>query len=235
MAFDQSYAVAENSPTSERFTCPTSLDVVHQLRRCSDAVLVGRGTVVRDDCTLTVRRVELFQGMEQPVRVVIDPTLRILEGKENGGDAGGSFALLHDEHRTIVYYSEGRSLPPNNPLGKLKEVALEAISPTTEGVLSPTQILSDLHSKGIHHVMVEGGPATAIQFLKEGVVDRAMMFRAPMRFVDPVTSGMSNDTLEQAGLVLLKSMPCGEDVVEYWTRNGEDWPGNMCIEDGWPC
>ena len=82
---------------------------------------------------------------------------------------------------------------------------------------------------------VEGGPATAIQFIKEGVVDRAIMIRAPVKFIEPVESGMSNDMLRDAGLVLLSSVPCGDDMVEYWSRNGKAWPGEMSVEDGWPC
>jgi Pyrimidine reductase, riboflavin biosynthesis len=83
MAFDRAYAVADASELkSERFTCAQSLDLVHKLRRNSDCVLVGRETVLRDDCTLTVRRVDLLEDRkDQPVRVVIDSNLKLL-GKE---------------------------------------------------------------------------------------------------------------------------------------------------------
>ena len=149
MAFDESYAVADNSELkSDRFTCPSSLDLVHKLRRCSDAVLVGRGTVVRDDCTLTVRRVKLWEGREQPVRVVVDPGLNIMRGEKDAEN--GSYALLKDELRTIVYHEE------NADCGDVvlsDMVTLQSVTPTN-GILSPSQILQDLQSKGISHVMV---------------------------------------------------------------------------------
>ena len=83
--------------------------------------------------------------------------------------------------------------------------------------------------------MVEGGPATAIQFLLQKVVDRAIMVRAPVTFIEPVASGMDNEMLIEAGLVLISTEQCGDDMIEYWSRDGESWP----IVDGleneiWP-
>ena len=169
MAFDQSYAVADDSELkSGRFTCPSSLDLVHKLRRCSDAVLVGRGTVERDDCTLTVRRVALLEGMtEQPVRVVVDPGLKILqvgmttEVDGDGDDNGGGekveckYSLLKDDLRTIVYHDESAADRGDDDVPFLsKMVTLASIKSTNDGTLSPTQILQDLQAKGISHVMV---------------------------------------------------------------------------------
>mmetsp|Transcript_39963 Transcript_39963/g.43324 ORF Transcript_39963/g.43324 Transcript_39963/m.43324 type:complete len:145 (-) Transcript_39963:98-532(-) len=66
IAFDSQNSVANlSSEKSQRFTCPESLDMVHRLRRVSDAILVGRSTVEIDDCTLTVRRVQLNPSCQQ--------------------------------------------------------------------------------------------------------------------------------------------------------------------------
>jgi riboflavin-specific deaminase-like protein len=244
MAFDQTYSVADASERkSERFTCPASLDLVHKLRRNSDCVLVGKETVVRDDCTLTVRRVPLLekrnlqQQQQQPVRVVIDSKLQLLRGSDQGGEL--SFALLKDGHRTIIYHSCENV---HEILGKTKEllnnITLVKLSSSDNLVsgrrrrISPAHILQDLKSKNIHHVMIEGGPATAIEFLKEKLVDRAMLLRAPVKFVEPVPSGMSDLLFQEAGLVLMGVKDCGEDVVEYWVRKGGTWPTEN-LED-WP-
>lgn len=74
LAVDSFGAVDDLSGKSGRFTSPTSLDAVHRLRRHCDAVLVGVGTVIRDDPSLTVRRVPCDK---QPLRVVVDPNGRI--------------------------------------------------------------------------------------------------------------------------------------------------------------
>ena len=72
LAMDRQGAVDDLSNSSYRFTSPESLDAVHRLRRASDAVLVGVNTVIRDDPSLTVRRVPLMPGCAQPLRVVLD-------------------------------------------------------------------------------------------------------------------------------------------------------------------
>lgn len=50
--------------------------------------------------------------------------------------------------------------------------------------------------RGVDHVLVEGGPSVARGFLSEGLVDRAVIIRAPVEFPRPVPSGMTNRTLQ---------------------------------------
>ena len=66
-----------------------------------DAVLVGVGTVVRDDPSLTVRRVAMPPNRPQPTRVVIDPTLR----------TPATSVLLTDGHPTIIVTDSAASAP----------------------------------------------------------------------------------------------------------------------------
>ena len=108
---------------NERFTSSESLTMVHRLRRDSDAVLVGRGTVQVDDPSLTVRRVppliqrrrrrripkgepkqrnekeekveyEYQSNIIQPLRVVLDPSLSILRDEMDG-----NYAILHNDNK----------------------------------------------------------------------------------------------------------------------------------------
>jgi riboflavin biosynthesis pyrimidine reductase len=268
MAFDKNYAVADSSEfKSTRFTSPQSLDLVHQLRRNSDCILVGKGTVIRDDCTLTVRRVALFANTLPPARVVIDSNLEILakisEGNCSSGneeqeneehqenetrEASSSFALLQDGLDVIVYHTcplddmhqQAMDMNGNLTLVQLPIVNSDIINSNSNSNsdsdskkgMSPMQIIRDLKSRNMHHVMVEGGPATAIPFLKEQIVDRAIIIRAPVTFIEPVASNMNDDMLIEAGLVFLEEKDVGGDRVEYWVREGMQWP-TASVTD-WP-
>ena len=225
MAFDTSYAVADASELkSERFTCSESLDMVHKLRRWSHAVLVGRSTVERDDCTLTVRRVPLLPHCNsQPVRIIIDPSLKLL------GDEA-EYAVMKDEHEVIVYHSMG-NISTKPTFENVKFINIEK----SDDVIPIVDILIDLKERNIHHLMVEGGPATARQFLLQKVVDRAILVRAPVTFIEPVSSGMDNAMFQEAGLEMIKAESCGDDMIEYWARDGMPWPSADGFENQmWP-
>lgn len=164
LAVDLSGAVDDLAGKSERFTSAASLDAVHRLRRASDAVLIGVNTVIRDDPSLTVRRVP---SSRQPLRVVIDPSGRIPR------DA----TLLNDDGpATVVFCRRCLDLRP-----ALVE-AWSEVDPL-EGLL---EVLWDKYA--VRHLMVEGGPATACGFLAAKLVDRAVIVNAPTRFAQPVPS-----------------------------------------------
>jgi riboflavin-specific deaminase-like protein len=219
MAFDSSdvWGVADLSETkSERFTSPESLDMVHRLRRESCAVLVGRGTVERDNCTLTVRRVELGDGRSQPVRVVIDPSLTLI---------GGEYAILRDGVPTIIYHLQNGTTKatPSDSLTFVEIIQLEN-NDGKKPLISPSNIVKDLKKRGLQHIMVEGGPATAREFLNARVVDRAILVRAPTIFDIPVPAEMDENTLARAGLEMIGTDKLGGDTIEYWTLDGSPWP-----------
>ena len=192
LAVDLQGAVDDLSGKAYRFTSAESLDAAHRLRRMSDAVLVGVNTVVRDDPSLTVRRVPL-RG-PQPLRVVVDPRNRTPH------DA----TLLVDGERTAIFCanSETKANVRRHPFKNLKEV------------------LNTLETEyGVKTLMVEGGPATARAFLEEKLVDRAIVVRSPITFDDPVPSHIDPVLLRSAGLGFIGKHLWGDrDDVSMWAR-----------------
>ena len=92
--------------------------------------------------------------------------------------------------------------------------------------ISPTQVIKDLKRRGLQHIMVEGGPATARSFLEARAVDRAILVRAPIVFEIPISAEMDENTLKRAGLELIGTATMGDDTVEYYTKDGEPWPSD---------
>ena len=97
MAVDAQGSVDDRSQQAQRFTSDVCLNRGHQLRKECDAILVGAETVVRDNPSLTIRRVETDR---QPLRIVIDPHARI----------PSSSTVLNDAHETLHMTTTFRSL-----------------------------------------------------------------------------------------------------------------------------
>ena len=250
IAFDSAYGVGDLSEhKSERFTCDSSLDMVHRLRHDSDAVLVGRSTVQTDDCTLTIRRGVPLKNAKNnnasghPVRVILDPKLSLDRTK---------YKIFNDGLQTIVYHCCENESQQKNKNGRdddtnVKLVYLPpSISSTTTAtttqengeaslssssfMLSPRDVCDHLSNHyNIHHVMVEGGPQTARVFLQQdsgkgGLVDRVILVFAPFCFKQPRESNMTRETFENAGLELVYEGKLGVDRVEHWSKPGIVWP-----------
>jgi diaminohydroxyphosphoribosylaminopyrimidine deaminase/5-amino-6-(5-phosphoribosylamino)uracil reductase len=60
--------------------------------------------------------------------------------------------------------------------------------------------LSDLHARGVRHVLVEGGPGVAGAFVRAGVVDELVSYIAPVLLGDgtPMLPPVGVDTLAAA-------------------------------------
>jgi len=254
IAFDSQEGVVDlSSEKSERFTCGESLDMVHRLRRVSDAVLVGRSTVEIDDCTLTVRRVPLLPlGTEnsapkkriQPVRVIIDPQLDLKLDQFKIFQDGLATIIVHavaDDMETSESKQKNEKETCNVPFVKnankyypnVTFLGLRPVSDQGKQRLSTRHICDVLAKEfDIHHIMVEGGPNTALQFLKDGTVDRAILVYAPISFKDPLLSNISTTILDQAGLELIGSYTLGVDSIKCFSRSNTEWPSTHV--SSWP-
>jgi riboflavin-specific deaminase-like protein len=213
-------AADQSSDKSDRFTSSPSLDMVHRLRACSDAVLVGKSTVMIDDCTLTVRRnITLPAFRPQPIRVVLDPNLSLVNDR--------SYSILTDGiAKTVIYHAVPNHKAPSLKLADHVQLVYLPPSPNTNRI-NVSMIVQDLQQRfGVKHLMVEGGPITAQEFLKAGLIDRAIIVHADkVTFKRPYPSGLTASYLRNVGnLVRRGSYTSGEDTVECWSRPDLSWP-----------
>jgi diaminohydroxyphosphoribosylaminopyrimidine deaminase/5-amino-6-(5-phosphoribosylamino)uracil reductase len=138
----------------------------HRLRLRHDAVLVGAGTVRRDDPRLTAR---LAEDEIVRLRVVLtssldlDPGARILERPEG-------------RPATRIYAPEGAA----DAGAGLRDRAEIRRLPARRGRLDLAAVLDDLGRDGLQSVLVEGGGRTVSRFLEDGVANAAAIFSAPV-------------------------------------------------------
>jgi diaminohydroxyphosphoribosylaminopyrimidine deaminase / 5-amino-6-(5-phosphoribosylamino)uracil reductase len=170
LSSDDKIAAAGRKPVA--ITGEAAKARVHLLRAQCDAVLVGIGTVLADDPLLTCR----LPGMEarSPVRVVLDPRLRIL----------GTSRLVHSARQTPLWVmaSELAEAPAAMKLGAAGAHVMRLAPPRTSPGLDLPAVLHALAEKGITRLLVEGGARVASSFVAAGLVDEVWLLRAP----DPI-------------------------------------------------
>jgi diaminohydroxyphosphoribosylaminopyrimidine deaminase/5-amino-6-(5-phosphoribosylamino)uracil reductase len=143
---------------------------LHRLRALVDAVVVGVGTVVADDCRLTVRAV----AGPSPVRVVLDPAGRAPRHAQ---------VFAPSDVRTLWMVGDDRA-GPSAPAPNVEVLRL----PRTDeaGGFAPATVLAALGERRLGRVLVEGGGVTVSRFLTAGVLDRLLVTTAPLLVGDGV-------------------------------------------------
>jgi diaminohydroxyphosphoribosylaminopyrimidine deaminase/5-amino-6-(5-phosphoribosylamino)uracil reductase len=152
--------IATASGDSYYVTGPDNVRHLHRLRALADAIVVGAGTVARDDPQLTVRHVE----GSSPVRVVLDPSARLDAQRRVFTDGAAP---------TLVVHTEGAAAPV---LGKAEVLRV----PVEGRRLKLDVLLARLHERGLFSVFVEGGGETVSRFLEAGLLDRLHVAIAPL-------------------------------------------------------
>ena len=136
---------------------------VHELRNVVDAVIVGVGTVIADDPQLTCR----IPGGRNPVRVVLDPQLRM-----------PLTARMLSEPGTTIVVASGRA--SERKAARLQDIGAEVWRlPSRRDGIPFVAVLKKIADREMVSVMIEGGAVTAGRALAAKVVDKIAFFFAP--------------------------------------------------------
>lgn len=145
---------------------------VHRLRAAHDAVLVGRGTALRDDPRLTVRGVEPdLLPAAPPRRVVLDSRLAL--------PAAARLASDGQARRTLVLTTPAADPARRRELAA-RGVQVQAVAADAAGRVDLAAALQALYGCGIRSLLVEGGAAVTTSLLRAGLFDQLTVFVAPL-------------------------------------------------------
>lgn len=203
--------IATRTGESKWITGLRARQLAHQMRRESDAILVGRGTVERDDPALDVRNVPSLG--HRPLRVVLD-----------------SRAALDLRHR--VFTDGGPTLLVTTRASdarrrrQLKEMGLEVLlAPQHKGHVDLPWLMKKLGERGMLQVMVEGGAEVFTELVNTGLADKLVIFMAPRLFGEGSLAWVEDLWIakpeEAPGFVWRRARKVGDDMmlVGYWERN----------------
>ncbi|MGD8387789.1 MAG: bifunctional diaminohydroxyphosphoribosylaminopyrimidine deaminase/5-amino-6-(5-phosphoribosylamino)uracil reductase RibD [Desulfobacteraceae bacterium] len=141
---------------------------VHRLRDRTDAILVGVGTVLADDPSLTTR-LGKRRGRD-PIRVIADSRMRIPDHAR----------VLSLDSQAETWIAVGESLPRSRLAQAVNGDRVKTLTcPTGEGGLDLASLLDILGARGITSLLVEGGAALMGSMIRQRLIDKYYIFHAP--------------------------------------------------------
>lgn len=158
--------IADRHGISKWITNPASRKQVQELRYAHDAILVGAGTILADDPSLTTRK-----------KVSGIPWTKIILDKELSTPPEAK--IFNSQDRVIIVTADDFS--QKEKLRCLDEKGVDFIfcELDTEGRFKLLSLLQELYKKRICSVFVEGGSKVASSFLEQDLVDEFYHFIAP--------------------------------------------------------
>lgn len=155
-------SMALDSGESKWISNISSRTRAHMLRGSNDAVMVGAGTVDKDDPQLNVRNVT---GRD-PAIVIIDPDLRI---------SGCSKVLRSGSY----IFSLSNACPEKLRSLEAKGCRIFLMERRSGGLISLSAVLEILAEDGVNNLLVEGGPGLFGSFFRERLFDSISIFFSP--------------------------------------------------------
>jgi diaminohydroxyphosphoribosylaminopyrimidine deaminase / 5-amino-6-(5-phosphoribosylamino)uracil reductase len=159
--------VAARDGTSRWITGPEARADVHRIRAASGAIVVGAGTVLADDPSLTVR-LEGYRG-RPPLRVAVDSAGRIPRSR----------ALFDASAPTLIVTVSGADEATRRGWEQADAEVVEVDRAPGEWGVSLSALIELLGKRDVQNVLLEGGPTLAWSAVEAGVVDRLVLYLAP--------------------------------------------------------
>jgi len=180
--------IAVASGQSGWITNELSRRAVHRMRNRVDVILVGIGTALQDDPSLTTRLAG--RKGQDPLRVVLDCHLRLTPDAKMLTQYSGNETWIfccpdYDISKAALLEQAGARIIP--------------VECNDAGAVSLPAVLKELGESQKNSVLVEGGSHIHGSFLREDLVDQVSLFMAPIFLGSdaiPVVDTMSVDIVQ---------------------------------------
>jgi diaminohydroxyphosphoribosylaminopyrimidine deaminase / 5-amino-6-(5-phosphoribosylamino)uracil reductase len=159
---------AARDGSSRWISGPEARKQVHRMRALADAVLVGAGTAFRDDPSLTVRDADVLG--DPPLRVVVD----------GRGIVPETHRLFTDGAAPTLVATTERAPEGRRESWRARGAEVVVLDDAGAGLIPLRDLFRELGKRDVQHVLMEGGPTIAWEAVREGMVDRVVLFFAPI-------------------------------------------------------
>ena len=202
--------IATHTGDSQWISSSISRQACHrQLRDRCDAILTGVGTILADDPSLTTR-LRYKQG-RNPYRVVMDTSLRTPIDSN-------VVKRAEVDRRTILIVSDA---VPNDKIFRFEDagcIVLRCPLDPCGRVSSPAALTEVGTRHDFTSVLLESGPQLSASFIENGLVDRVIVYMAPLLIGGNASHGPIGDigvsTIADAlKLDSIKFRKSGVDIV----------------------
>ena len=194
---------AMSSGESQWITGEDARSDVQRLRAEADLMVTGVGTVLADDCRLTLRADELPLDGEDKERALAHPPARmVLDSK---GRAPADARIFAGGEATVISTE-------NIALGESTQVVV--LGSDAGGRVDIGAWVKYLGEQSFNEIMVEAGPTLSGALLKGGWVDRLIIYQAPKLLGD--------DARAMAAMTFSALAEAPEFEINEVTRVGPD-------------
>ncbi len=200
-------------------TSSASKEYVHTLRNRLDAIMIGIGTALIDDPSLTTRVAE--HGRD-PLRVILDSQLRLSQKAKMLTQSSAA--------STWVFCSHEASQEKQRQLETAGAV-VHRVTGGDEGGVDLVEVLTTLGKANVLSVLVEGGATVHGAFLRAGLYDEVYLFCAPFFIGEggtPLLNGYSLNDSQCSPLRLadISTKPVGKEYFFHALVQHELKPEN---------
>ncbi|HSQ33542.1 MAG TPA: bifunctional diaminohydroxyphosphoribosylaminopyrimidine deaminase/5-amino-6-(5-phosphoribosylamino)uracil reductase RibD [Peptostreptococcaceae bacterium] len=158
--------IAAYTGDSKWITGEISRKYVHKLRHRVSGIMVGIGTILKDDPFLNTR-LEDGEGKD-PIRIIVDSKLRI--------PLQANVLNLKSNAKTIIATTQNADM---DKLKALEERGAEVIITPSIDKVDLVFLMKALGERKIDSILLEGGSELNYSALNEGIVDKVNSFIAP--------------------------------------------------------